>query len=71
MLNSHCVPLPVYIAFAALGVKPGSTALPTAASRGSRGRETESAARAGFLVESAVGGMDRKRHVVFAQRLDL
>lgn len=71
MLNLHCIPLAVYIAFAALGVQPGSPVLPTAASQGSHGRETESAVRTGFLVESAVGGMDRKRHVVFAQCLDL
>ena len=48
-------------------MKPSSLALPTAASWGSHDRETEFAARRGFLVESAVGGMDRKTHVVFVQ----
>lgn len=45
--------------------------LPTAVSQGSHAREAESAAGTGFLVmESAVGGVDRKGHVVFVQDLD-
>jgi len=52
-------------------VRPSSPALTAAASRGSGDREPVSAARTGFLVESAVGGTARKRHVVFVQYLGL